>query len=231
MKNYTVNLSLITIIFLLNTACTHGNFNNSRNSQEIVSIQTQSFLNNRPDFFEQGRMQMENEIKHLEVKNSQSVLTIEAGPVQWQSMIFEEAGFTIWMPVGTMTEETEVIVTETGNINFHVCATHPESARFVVAYSDLLDSQQLANREKILTDVQNQIVNVTDFQINQQNSYNFGDYPGREFSMKNEIETIKFRVYLIDKRLYIIGASKTEKENKIPGAVETFLDSFKLNNT
>ena len=226
-KNLTLNLLLITIISVLNTGCNSWNFN-SGNYRQSVGIKAQALRNNRPDFFEKGRLQIEQEIRQLEAQNLQPILTIESGTIQWQSILFQEGGFTIWMPAGTITEEREVIETETGNIKFKVFATHPESARFVVAYSDLLDRKQLGNQQEILRNLRDKIVDVTEFQINQDRPYNFGNYPGQEFSLKNDIETITFRVYLIDKRLYIIGASKIEKNNQIPGAVETFLDSFKL---
>ena len=227
MKKITVKLLLVTMISVINTSCNSWKVNPD-NSRQTLGLETQSMLRNRPEFFEKGRLQMEQEIQHLEAQNPQPVLTIEAGPIQWQSIIFQEGGFSIWMPAGPMTEETEFIEIETGNIKFKVFATHPESARFVVAYSDLLDSKQLGNKQKILTDLRDNIVNATKFKINQNRSYNLGNYPGQEFSIKNDIETIKFRVYLIDKRLYIIGASEIEKNNEMPGAVETFLDSFKL---
>lgn len=59
--------------------------------------------------------------------------------------------------------------------------------------------------------------------------YNLGDKPGREFVLENETETIKFWIYLAGQRLYIIGASQAQRDNQIHGAVEIFLDSFKLN--
>lgn len=227
MKKITINLLLITIISVFNTGCNTWKFN-SRNYRQSVDIQAQALPKHRPIFFEQGRFQVGQEIKQIEAQNLQPVLTIEAGTIQWQSIIFQEGAFTIWMPAGKITEEKEVIQIETGNIKFKVFATHPESARFVLAYSDLLDRKTLKNEEKIITKIRDQIVNVREFQINQDRPYNFGNYSGQEFALKNDRETIKFRIYLIDKRLYIIGASEIETNNQIPGAVKTFLDSFQL---
>lgn len=226
-KSFTIELLLITIISLLNTSCNSWKVN-PENSRQTVGLQAQSLRDNRPEFFEKGRLQMEQEIKQLEAQNPKPVLTIEAGPVQWQNIIFQEGGFSIWMPAGTMTEETEVIETDSGNIKFKVFATHPESARFIVAYSDLLEQKQLVNQQRILDNLRDKIVNLKEFKITQDRRYNLSDYPGKEFSLENATETITFRIYLIDKRLYIIGASETEKNNQMPGAVENFLDSFQL---
>ncbi|MEM1172852.1 MAG: hypothetical protein AAGJ08_28210 [Cyanobacteria bacterium P01_H01_bin.35] len=205
------------------------NSNLSSSSESKATVQAQGFLDNRPDFFDKGRLQMEQEIKQLEQENPQPILTIESGQIQWQNIIFTEGGFSIWMPAGTMTEETEIIETDKGKIKFKVFATHPTSARFVVAYSDILTSQQLANKQNILPNFQNKIVDVTGFELSSDRSYNLGDIPGREFVLKNDAETITFRIYLVGQRLHLIGASETVKNNQIAGAVVTFLDSFKPN--
>ncbi len=195
----------------------------------MATIQAQGFLDNRPDFFDKGRLQMEQEIKQLEQQNPQPILTIESGQRQWQNIIFQEGGLSILIPAGTMTEETEIIETEKGKIKFKVFATHPASARFVVAYSELLTSQQLAKNQNILPNFQKKIIDVTGFELSSDRSYNLGDIPGREFILKNDVETITFIIYLVGQRLYIIGASETEKDNQIVGAVVTFIDSFKPN--
>ncbi len=45
------------------------------------------------------------------------------------------------MAHGTITEEIKIIKIQNGEIKFKVFATHPESAIFVVAYSDILSSK------------------------------------------------------------------------------------------
>ncbi|NES63905.1 MAG: hypothetical protein F6K24_00700 [Okeania sp. SIO2D1] len=225
-KSSILNLFLITIIAVFNTSCSNWNLK-LYNYRQTIGAQTRFSLNNRPDFFEKGRLQIEQEMKQLETQKPQSVLTIESGQIEWQKFIFREGDFTIWMPTGGMTAEREIIETEDGNINFKVFASHPESARFVVAYSDVLNSKQLADKQDILVRVQDKIVDVKNFKLSRDYSYNSERFLGREFVLINDVETITFRVYLAERRLYMIGAS--EIENEIPGAVEKFLDSFKLN--
>ncbi len=222
---------LLTSFFLFPSFFFFSSWNSNLSSsrENKATIQAQGFLDNRPDFFDKGRLQMEQEIKQLEQQNPQPILTIESGQIQWQNIIFKEGGFSIWMPAGTMTEETEIIETEKGKIKFKVFATHPTSARFVVAYSEILTSQQLANKQNILPNFQKKIIDVTGFELSSDRSYNLGDIPGREFILKNDTETITFRIYLVGQRLHLIGASETAKDNQIAGAVVTFLDSFKLN--
>ncbi|NEQ36968.1 MAG: hypothetical protein F6K40_12075 [Okeania sp. SIO3I5] len=220
-------LSEICCIF--NTSFSNWNSNSSNFSQSTATIQAQGFRDNRPDFFDKGRIQMEQEVKQLEQENPQPILTIESGQIQWQNIIFQEGGFSIWMPAGTMTEETEIIEIEKGKIKFKVFASHPGAARFVVAYSEILNSQQLANQKNILPTFQKQIVDVTGFELSSDRDYNLGEIPGREFVLKNDTEIITFRIYLVGQRLHLIGASEIEKDNEITGAVVTFLDSFKVN--
>ncbi|NEO57642.1 MAG: hypothetical protein F6K54_33985 [Okeania sp. SIO3B5] len=227
-KSSILNLFLITIIAVFNTSCSIWDLK-LYNSGQTIDKQTRFSLNNRPDFFKKGRLQIEREIKQLETQKPQSVLTIESGQIEWQKFLFREGDFTIWMPTGGMTAEREIIETENGNINFKVFASHPESARFVVAYSDVLNSKQLADKQDILARVQNQIVDVKNFKLSRNYPYNSERFLGREFILKNDVETITFRVYLAEKRLYMTGASEIERKNEIPGAVEKFLDSFKLN--
>ena len=228
-KFLILNLLLTTRTAIFNISFSSWNSNLSNSSQSMLTIQAQGFIDNRPDFFDKGRLQIEQEIKQLEQQNPQPILTIESGEIQWQNIIFKEGGFSIWMPAGTMTEETEIIETEKGKIKFKVFASHPASARFVVAYSDILNSQQLANKQNILPNFQKKIVDVTGFELSSDRSYNLGDIPGREFILKNDTETITFRIYLVGQRLHLIGASETAKNNQIAGAVVTFLESFKLN--
>lgn len=227
-KSSILNLFLITIIAVFNTSCSNWDLK-LYNSRQTIDKQTRFFLNNRPDFFEKGRLQIEQEMKQLETQKPQSVLTIESGQIEWQKFLFKEGDFTIWMPTGGMTAETEVIEIKNGKINFKVFASHPESARFVVAYSDVLNSKQLADGKDVLVRVKNKIIEVKNFKLSRDYPYNSERFLGREFVLDNDVETITFRVYLAGKRLYMIGASEIEKENEIPGAVEKFLDSFKLN--
>ncbi|MDY7007031.1 MAG: hypothetical protein SWX82_24670 [Cyanobacteriota bacterium] len=221
-------LLLIAIIAVFNISFRNWDFK-LYNSRQTIDKQTRFSLNNRPDFFEKGRLQIEQEMKKLEIQKPQSVLTIEFGQIEWQKFIFKEGNFTIWMPTGGMTAETEIIETDNGNINFKVFASHPKSARFVVAYSGFLNSNQLAQKQDILVKVKNKIIDVKDFELSRDNSYKSSGFSVREFVLTNDVETITFRFYLAGKRLYMIGASEIETESEIPGAVEKFLDSFQLN--
>ena len=227
LKFVVLNLLLTTTTAIFNTSFSSWN-SSSYNSSQSTAI-AQGFLDNRPDFFDKGRLQMEQEIKQLEEQSSQPILTIESGKIQWQNISFKEGGFSIKMPGGNITEETKIVETEREKIKFYVFVTHPASARFVVAYSEILNSQQLANKQNILPNLHKKIVDVTGFELSSDRSYNLEDILGRELILKNDTGIIIFRIYLVGQRLHILSASQTEKDNEIAGAVVTFLDSFKLN--
>ncbi|MCL2923213.1 MAG: hypothetical protein MGF17_00900 [Trichodesmium sp. MAG_R04] len=227
LKFKAINLLLTTITAIFNTSFSSWKSNSYNFSQSKATAQI--FIDKHPDFFDKGRLQIEQEIKQLGEQNSQPILTIESGKIQWQNISFKEGGFSIRMPGENITEEIIFFEAEKVKIRFKVFVTHPGSARFMVAYSDILNSQQLANKQHILPNLQNKIVNVTGFELSSDRSYNLGDILGREFILKNDTETIIFRIYLVGKRLHLLSASQTEKDNEIAGAVFIFLDSFKLN--
>jgi len=56
--------------------------------------------------------------------------------------------------------------------------------------------EKLANQKNILPYFQKQIVDVIGFELSSDRSHNLGDIPGREFVLKNETQTITFRIYL-----------------------------------
>ncbi len=55
-----------------------------------LTLEVARNLRDRPDFFEEGRQQFEEEIQRLEKKRPESVLTIENANLKWQKFIFEE---------------------------------------------------------------------------------------------------------------------------------------------
>lgn len=188
----------------------------------------QGIFDDRPDFFERGNQQFEREVRRMEQQNPDPVLTIQGDRLSWHRFIFRDGGFTIWMPLGTVSEETEVLETSNGTLKFKVLATNPPSSRFITAYSEELNTGQLQDRELLLSAVRDRLLSkASGFDLQ-------GDQPlildgriGKEFTLQSEDETITFRVYLIEKRLYILGASQ-QSIGEISPQVITFFDSFQL---
>ncbi len=191
----------------------------------------------RPSFFRDGQLQMDQEIQRLQqqpspqpsqdIEHPSQLLTIDQGQLQWQKSIFREAGFSVWMPEGIQSEETEAVDTSIGNLSFEVFATHPKTARFIAAYSGKLDGTQVTNPQTILSAVQDGIITKRNFQLISQQNVSFGQYPGKQLSMQNGEETITFRMYLINQRVYVLAVGQKNSAGTSQD-VMNFFDSFRL---
>lgn len=224
MKSKIINPALLLITAILVTPKITEALIIPNNLPRLEIAQT---LRDRPDFFGEGREQFEEEIQRLEKKRPDSILTIETADLKWQNFIFREGGFTIWMPQGTITEETEVVETAFGKLEFKVFATHPPDARFAIAYSENLPPEELENPQEILAKVSDRLIKVEGFELISDRSFNLKDYPGRELVLQSLEEKISFRIYLANRRLYVLGASQPISA-ELSRSVLAFFDSFEL---
>lgn len=112
-------------------------------------------LFDRPDFFEQGQEQFEEEIRRLEQQQSipNASLTVDETAIPWSRVLVKEVGFTVMMPSGAITEEKETIEAPKGELNFDIIATHPSSSRYVVAYSEEVTPERAKNTQEILENI------------------------------------------------------------------------------
>ena len=190
----------------------------------------QNNLFDRPDFFEDGLEQMEDEIRQLQQSDtSQPTLTIGDELLQWQPTILREAGFGVWMPQGVTTEETELLeLDEGGELVFDVLASHVASARYVVAYSYLAERQDRTDSQVVLKNLRDSIVDRTNYALAGDRSISLNNrYPGREFSMAGNGERLTFRAYAIGNQLVVLAGGQPEVQQNSQ-AVETFLESLQL---
>ncbi|BAU65317.1 hypothetical protein STA3757_26990 [Stanieria sp. NIES-3757] len=189
-------------------------------------------LFDRPDFFEQGQEQFEEEIRRLEQQQSipNASLTVDETAIPWSRVLVKEVGFTVMMPSGAITEEKETIEAPKGELNFDIIATHPSSSRYVVAYSEEVTPERAKNTQEILERSRDYIIdNKAGFTKTADDDIIFEDYPGKQFQLQNPEETIVFRLLLVDRRLYILAVS--QKNDAISAKlIDTFFDSFKLIN-
>lgn len=223
MKNNFFKITFIIIVSLL-----------------FMSPVLAQFRPDRPTFFEDGQKFMEDEIKKLEnqqkntnnnqqnIEHPSQLLTINDGELSWQKYIFQDQGFSVWMPSGISSEETVEISTSKGEIEFKVFATHPKSLRFIAAYSDSDNIKKIGNSEEILTAIKEGIIKRTNFSLLTDKEIGFESYPGEYLVMQDKAnnEVIYFNVYVIENKLYVLAAGTKSKgyENDI----NSFLDSFRL---
>lgn len=189
-------------------------------------------LFDRPDFFEDGLEQMEEEIRQLQEQGQESAppvtLTLQDELLQWQPTVVPDAGLGVLMPQGVTTEETELLDTGDGEMAFSVLASQVASARYLVAHSSLSDAQQGSDVQVLLEQVRDSIVERTNYELGEERSISLDNrYPGREFSMAGNGEQLTFRTYAIGNQLVVLAGGQPDVQQDSQ-AVETFLDSLQL---
>ena len=189
-------------------------------------------LFDRPDFFEQGQDQFEEEIRRFESGASvpDSNLQIDDSALSWSRVVIKAAGFTAMMPSGAITHEAEIVESPKGDINFDIIATHPLSSRYVIAYSEEVAPERVENAQEVLKRSRDYIIdNKVGLKKIADDDITFEDYPGKQFQLQNKDETIVFRLILVEQRLYVLAVSQQNKAIS-PKSIDTFLSSFELIN-
>jgi hypothetical protein len=192
----------------------------------------------RPTFFRDGQMLMDQEIQRLQQEQQQpstpiehpsQLLTIDQGQLIWQKYLFRDGGFSVWMPQGIQSQETVKLNLGTSELSFEVFATQPQIYRFVAAYSEPLHPTQLADTNQLLLSIKNGIIQHTKFTLLTENNITWQQYSGKELTMKQNNELISFHLYLINQRIYILAAGQKNTET-ISTNILSFFDSFRLLN-
>ncbi|MDJ0594944.1 MAG: hypothetical protein QNJ72_34030 [Pleurocapsa sp. MO_226.B13] len=187
-------------------------------------------LFDRPDFFEEGREQFDEEIRRFEEEQSvpDSSLKIDDTALSWSRVVIKAAGFTAMIPSGAITHEVETVEAPKGDINFDIIATHPSSSRYVIAYSEEVTPERVDNPQEVLERSRDYIIeNRVGLEKIADEDITFEDYPGKQFQLQNEDETIVFRLILVEQRLYVLAVN--QKNDAIsPKSIDTFLSSFEL---
>lgn len=196
----------------------------------VVAAPAMGGLFDRPDFFEKGRDQFEEEIRRFESEQTvpEPNLTIEDTALSWSRVVIEEAGFTAMIPSGAITKEIETVESPKGNINFEILATHPPSSRYVIAFSEEVNPERVENPQDVLDRSRDYIIdNNVDLSKIADDDITFEGYQGKQFQLQNQDETIVFRLIIIEQRLYILAVN--QQNNAIsPKLIDTFFSSFTL---
>jgi len=197
------------------------------------------FRLDRPSFFQDGQQLMDQEIQRLQQQSQQQspnsqqpasgLLTINTDSFQWEKYIFRIGGFSVWMPSGTQSEEQVMLKTSIGDLKFITFATHPQSYRFVAAYSDILETTLLKNSTEVLASVRDGIVAKTQFKLISDEDITFEQSPAKQILVSNNGELIAFRIYIANQRIYVLAADH-KKANSLSQAAINFFESFRLLN-
>ncbi|MDJ0843491.1 hypothetical protein [Crocosphaera sp.] len=189
----------------------------------------------RPTFFRDGQRLMEQEIQRLQQQSSPNniehpsqLLTIDREQIRWQKIVFRDGNFSVWMPQGIQSSETVIISLGENNLSFEVVATHPQNYRFVAAYSDNLNPEQLYDSEQLLNQVKEGIIKETNFTLLKDESLTWQQYRGKKLTMQDEDELISFRVYLISSKVYVLAARQNHNNQNTSKNIVSFFESFRV---
>jgi len=185
-------------------------------------------INNQTDFFEQGQEQLNREIMRLQQQPPASVLTVDTATGAWQPILSKAGNFSIWMPPGTLSEETRTIDTAIGSLTFQGMASNSSNTRAVVAYSNLPQTTTAEPPDKVLATVSDRLKSRTNYPIVSDRAISLKSYPGQELIFKGANETITIRYYLVNNRLYLIATRYSGSTTS--DITSSFLNSFQLIN-
>jgi hypothetical protein len=187
-------------------------------------------LYKQPDFFEWGNRQIEQEIKRLQQGSDSNLLTVQdSQEQQWQPIVLADAGLSVWMPAGVLSQEDEAIILAGTEVNFRLLASYQPASRFVVAYSEPLSQSLLSDRDQLFAQMQARIVDRTEFSVTESYAKNCGALPGQEVILQKADEVITIKLCLAPTRVYVMGVRR-EPEALSPNALNAFFSSFKLVN-
>ncbi|MEM9537696.1 MAG: hypothetical protein AAGA40_18740 [Cyanobacteria bacterium P01_E01_bin.45] len=179
----------------------------------------------RPDFFEESQQSLDDEILRFQQERPAPGFNLDSGFMSWQPAIFREGGFSIYVPMGVLTEELETVVTAEGDLEFDVFAVHSSTSRFVVAYANRGDEQ--AEQDELLDTLRVAVIEATEFEVGVEAETELEGQPGRELQLFDDEESIAVRLILTDDRIYVVGIRQLRSIESAELAT-TFLDSFNL---
>ncbi|MGB3238590.1 MAG: hypothetical protein WBB29_09855, partial [Geitlerinemataceae cyanobacterium] len=122
-------------------------------------------------------------------------------------------------------DKPEILATEAANLSSIGITLQTDEVWFLVAYADYPNTIDLDAPQVLLTQVASAISVKLDNPSREEQEIMDDDHPIREirFQSPNEIST--FRLYLVDRRLYILGTQQSSL-NPISDNITRFLDSF-----
>lgn len=149
-----------------------------------------------------------------------------------QEFTSETGGFAISTPV-TLSEASQSVETQVGNIDIYTFTAEEPEAAYVVAYSDY-PSEIVAQSDPtaMLDGSRDGAVNNVGGTLISENPVELAGNPGRALVIDTQTETgaaatVNARLYLVDNRLYqVLVVVPKDQEGKVD--VQGFLDSFTL---
>lgn len=183
-----------------------------------IAIPARAQVFERPDFFEQGREQFEREIYRINHPDPDPALEVTQQNEDWQEFVSDRGQFAVMLP-GEPREDTAEIDIDAGHL---VLNSYSVGDRFVAAYSDAPDN---ATPEVILDQLRDRLIAEIGGELLETNVTESENCPSRSFTVDNSEEIIDFNLYWIGDRLYVLGASYEDANNRPPDVLR-FFNSF-----
>ncbi|HIK31860.1 MAG TPA: hypothetical protein IGS17_01590 [Oscillatoriales cyanobacterium M59_W2019_021] len=182
-----------------------------------------------PGFFEQGEDVLDREIERLrQSPEPEDLLTIEETDSDWVRVTSTEGRFTVFVP-GTPSQqpEPEIWVTEAARLNSVGFTWQTDEVWFLVAYADYPTEIDLDAPQVLLEQVGAAIAAKLGNRDRQEREIVLNDYPAREIRFQSPTEISTFRLYLVHRRLYILGAQQSSL-NPTLDDTSRFFNSFQV---
>ncbi|MEM8605200.1 MAG: hypothetical protein AAGF24_15375 [Cyanobacteria bacterium P01_H01_bin.121] len=187
-------------------------------------VGAQAFLRTRePTFFEQGQQRLESEIRRLEEDAPAPLLTVESGVQQWQPITSRAGGFSIWVPLGLLSDSTETVDLNGQDLDFRVLSSQVSTGTFVVTYAPDPGLEPAA----VFPALEAAVIERSQFEVASRQPIQLDGAPGQALVLKGDAGLIAVRMYLANERIYLVGVRQTGVAEMTP-ATQAFLDSFRL---
>lgn len=178
---------------------------------------------NEPTFFEEGDRQLERAIEQLQRSQPAPVLTIDASLQQWQPISSRAGGFSVWAPIGVLSDATETIALDSQPLGFRVLAIQTAMGKFVVAYADA----PAIETDRLFDSVTQALIDRTSFAVKTAQPIAVDGAVGRSLTLTGRDGAISAYLLRGNDRLYLVGVRQTNGSTATE-AVDRFLKSFRL---
>lgn len=184
-----------------------------------------------PGFFEQGEDVLDREIERLRHSSEpEDLLTIEETDSDWVRVTSTEGRFIAIVPgMPRQQPEPEIWVTEAARLSSIGFTWETDNVWFLLAYADYPTEIDLDAPQVLLEQVGEAIAAKLGNRDREEREIVRNDYPAREIRFQSPTEISTFRLYLVDRRLYILGAQQSSL-NPILDDTSRFFNSFQVMN-
>ncbi|MDY7022614.1 MAG: hypothetical protein SWJ54_14870 [Cyanobacteriota bacterium] len=197
----------------------------------IIAPTAAQYRPDRPTFFSDGDRQLDQEIyrvDHPSQQPSEPVLNLEQASNPGNALTQLPGNLIVAMPGTFQEERQQVLNTSGGKLAFTVLETRQSDSKFTVAYSVPLSANYISEPQALFDQIRDSYMRGKPVRLLGENSISLQRYPGRELNLSSPFETHKFRVYLVQERVYVLGVSKAKDGGAVTSNISQFFNSFQL---